>query len=90
MKMEQSSPKKSSSATADHSFALDGQPPNFMLKKLTELREKTMRQLSEVEATPVPTVKLYVKARRSHIQRLKSNLLDLNEAIAYEQKQATA
>jgi len=77
---------KSSSATAAPSFELVGTPPNLMLQKLLALREKTMKQLSDLEATPVPTVSLYRKARKSSIQRMRANIVDLNEAILYEER----
>jgi len=76
---------KNSSATADRSFALDGTPPNTILNKMRQLRDKVSKELTELEATPVPTVKLYKKARQANVSRLKVNLADLNEAIAYEE-----
>jgi len=78
-------PEKNSSATAAPSFALDGNPENLKLTQLRALYSKVEKQLTELEATPIPPVKLYQKARQNNVNRLKTNLVGLREAIRYEE-----
>jgi len=85
MKTATSSPNANSSATAAPSFVLDGNPPNAKLAWLKTQREYHQTQLTELEATPVPVPKLYIKARNSNISRMKTLLRDIDEAISWEE-----
>lgn len=86
MTKETSPLAKNSSATSPPSFALDGSPPNAQLQKLLALREKTETDLNTVLKSPEQPVKLYQQARNATISRLKANLRNIDEAIAYERQ----
>lgn len=90
MTTEASSRNSRSSATAAHSFALDGSPPNLKLKALKLRRDTLQADLTALEATPIPEPALYKKVRAQSIARYKSSIRDHDEAIAYEEKQAKA
>lgn len=85
--MEQSSPKKNSSATAAPSLDLDGNPPNPTVMHLRHSLARWERELADLEATACPPVKMYQKARKQNVQRMKIRIEEVREAIAYELKQ---
>jgi len=85
--MEPSTPKKNLSATAAPSFVLDGKPPNPALERLRIRLESVKRELTDLEMLPMPVPKLYIKARNANISRMKTEITDILEAIAYEEKQ---
>jgi len=88
MTKEISTPVRNSSATVTPSFELDGSPPNKAAQLLMQRLETALRELSDLEATPEPTPKLYQKARRQNIQRMRINIADLKEALEFERKRA--
>lgn len=85
---ETSTQNENSSATAATSFVLDGKSPNPKLKWLHDQRLHHDAKLKEVEATEVPTVALYRKARTQSVNRYRNIIRDIDEAIAYELNKA--
>lgn len=75
--------KGNSSKTAEHSFVLDGNPPNPLQQRIQTLRAAAMARLARYEQEAMPSNGILRSRLRAKISREKRIIRDSDELLAF-------